>query len=319
MTAPTRINSGEACLGMLARRFFRRLRAISSVRLEHWIVLPLRWLNSYRRDILEHNQKCKVCGQSDHFDFHVSDDIWEAVVPVRYRTRVVCLKCFDRFARLAGIDYGPYVDYLCFAGDQWSFELENGVMRNLRYCPDCDATRETVVVQREESFLVYGLLETVVSANVRVCSVCGADLFDEQLDGATLDAAYRKAGLREVAPGKWAMPKSAALRPFELSAVALVMDSPEDEPLALRFRKPMLVKPYLQDEGIVFELPELAIVASGATWETAARAFRDDLTWLWREYALADLESLSTDAQGLAGRLRSMVEIVPDGMLFYAT
>ncbi len=94
---------------------------------ERWIILPLRWFRSHMRDVIARNQKCKVCGQSDMFEFHVPNDIWTAVVPARYRTRVVCLKCFDRLALLADIDYGPHVDYLCFAGDQWSFELEHEV------------------------------------------------------------------------------------------------------------------------------------------------------------------------------------------------
>jgi len=87
-------------------------------------VLPLCWLRSHRRDVLEHNQKCKVCGQSDRIDFHVPDETWNAIVPLRYRNRVVCLKCFDCFACAIGYDYKSDIDYMCFAGDECAFGLK---------------------------------------------------------------------------------------------------------------------------------------------------------------------------------------------------
>jgi len=40
---------------------------------ERWIILPLRWFRSHMRDVIARNQKCKVCGQSDMFEFHVPD------------------------------------------------------------------------------------------------------------------------------------------------------------------------------------------------------------------------------------------------------
>ena len=64
-------------------------------------------------------QRCKVCWNADGFDFHVPDDIWEAVLPKLLRNRVVCLSCFDRFAYERNINY---VDHLAvdlhFAGRQ---------------------------------------------------------------------------------------------------------------------------------------------------------------------------------------------------------
>ena len=61
-------------------------------------------------------QTCKVCGRRDHFDFNVSDETWAAVVPSAYRSRVVCLGCFDEFAARQGIDYGTEVKALYFVG-----------------------------------------------------------------------------------------------------------------------------------------------------------------------------------------------------------
>ena len=75
-------------------------------------------------DINAQRQRCKACGRYDKFDFHVPDDIWEAVVPQHLRTRVVCLFCFDEYARQRGIDYAPYLRELCFAGDRASFSFE---------------------------------------------------------------------------------------------------------------------------------------------------------------------------------------------------
>lgn len=55
-------------------------------------------------------QRCKVCGRVDHMNFHISDKKWKQVIPKQYRTRVVCLSCFDHFASSKGIDYQG-IDY----------------------------------------------------------------------------------------------------------------------------------------------------------------------------------------------------------------
>jgi hypothetical protein len=63
-------------------------------------------------------QRCKACGQRDKFDFHVPDEIWAAAVPPDLRSRVVCLACFDRFARERNVQYAGSIRTLHFAGDQ---------------------------------------------------------------------------------------------------------------------------------------------------------------------------------------------------------
>lgn len=69
-------------------------------------------------------QRCKACRHRDKFNFHVPDDIWEAVVPRHLRNRVVCLSCFDEFARQRRVDYAPYLHTLYFAGDRGGFTFE---------------------------------------------------------------------------------------------------------------------------------------------------------------------------------------------------
>lgn len=91
--------------------------------LERYYVLPLRFLRAHWRDCRQQRQKCKVCGQADGFDFHVPDEIWEAAVPARWRKRVVCLRCFDAFARQRGVDYSTSLRALCFVGEQAAIEL----------------------------------------------------------------------------------------------------------------------------------------------------------------------------------------------------
>lgn len=68
-------------------------------------------------------QTCKACGYRDKFDFHVPDVIWKAIVPERFVNHVVCLTCFDDFARLKGVDYAPYLRAVYFAGEAAAFEL----------------------------------------------------------------------------------------------------------------------------------------------------------------------------------------------------
>jgi len=62
-------------------------------------------------------QTCKACGRKDKFDFTVPPDIWLTVVPVHLSGLVVCLACFDEFAKRKGVDYGPHIHTLYFAGD----------------------------------------------------------------------------------------------------------------------------------------------------------------------------------------------------------
>lgn len=41
-----------------------------------------------------------------------------------FRSRVVCLSCFDDFAFNNGVEYSEYLEVPCFAGDRASFEFE---------------------------------------------------------------------------------------------------------------------------------------------------------------------------------------------------
>ncbi|MCL5265139.1 MAG: hypothetical protein M1343_08115 [Chloroflexi bacterium] len=69
-------------------------------------------------------QTCKVCGHADKFNFHVPDHIWRAVVPYPYRQLVVCLSCFDEFARQRQVDYAPFINELLFVGDRAHFAFK---------------------------------------------------------------------------------------------------------------------------------------------------------------------------------------------------
>lgn len=68
-------------------------------------------------------QTCKACGRPDKFDFTVADGIWQAVVPVELQNRVVCLFCFDEFARSRDVDYSTSLHTLYFAGDRAVFQF----------------------------------------------------------------------------------------------------------------------------------------------------------------------------------------------------
>lgn len=60
---------------------------------------------------------CKSCGRPDKFDFNVPDELWQAALPPELHNRVVCLHCFDDYAWKAGVEYGPALKVLYFAGD----------------------------------------------------------------------------------------------------------------------------------------------------------------------------------------------------------
>ena len=81
--------------------------------------------NNMRNDLKSlKRQTCRVCHCKDKFDFHVPDGIWEKVVPELYRNNVVCLSCFDEFARAREIDYSNSLEELYFAGNQAVFKFQ---------------------------------------------------------------------------------------------------------------------------------------------------------------------------------------------------
>jgi putative zinc finger/helix-turn-helix YgiT family protein len=57
------------------------------------------------------------------------------------------------------------------------------------YCDRCNKRVPAHVEEREEEFPVKGE-PTKVLSRVRICSVCGNDIFDEELDSATLCMAF---------------------------------------------------------------------------------------------------------------------------------
>lgn len=57
------------------------------------------------------------------------------------------------------------------------------------YCENCHSEQETRTVTKEQVFNVKG--ESIpVTGDVLLCNGCGEELFDEELDGRTLDEAY---------------------------------------------------------------------------------------------------------------------------------
>jgi hypothetical protein len=69
-------------------------------------------------------QRCRVCKCEDKFNFYVVDEVWREVVPAEYQNKVVCLPCFDEFARKQNVDYSESIEVLYFAGRQASFKFQ---------------------------------------------------------------------------------------------------------------------------------------------------------------------------------------------------
>lgn len=89
---------------------------------EHFFVLPFRWLRIHIRNWFTLQQRCKVCGCRDKFNFHVDDETWQKVVPTKFQNRVVCLACFDDFAQKREVDYSTSIQSIHFAGSRFHFE-----------------------------------------------------------------------------------------------------------------------------------------------------------------------------------------------------
>jgi hypothetical protein len=51
--------------------------------------------------------------------------VWQSAVPARLQNHVVCLPCFDDFAKARGIEYASTLRALYFAGRQATFIFES--------------------------------------------------------------------------------------------------------------------------------------------------------------------------------------------------
>lgn len=87
----------------------------------YWFVLTIRSFMVRARQWGEGRQRCKVCGVADGFNFTVPDSVWETVVPPKFQCKVVCLHCFDHFAKEKEVDYSTSISEFCFAGDKADF------------------------------------------------------------------------------------------------------------------------------------------------------------------------------------------------------
>ena len=67
--------------------------------------------------------------------------------------------------------------------------------------------------------------------------------------------------------------------------------------------------PDFSDNLVGFDYAPLGIIAYGHTREEAEQDFREELVWLWQEFAHAPDETLTLGAQRLKQRLHELVEM----------
>lgn len=68
-------------------------------------------------------QRCKACDRADKFNFYVPDEVWSAVVPEPLQGRVICLGCFDGFAKERAVPYATALQEVWFAGEAATFRF----------------------------------------------------------------------------------------------------------------------------------------------------------------------------------------------------
>ncbi len=159
-------------------------------RMIRYYILPLRYLRRHFEDCRRGQQMCKICGQADGFDFHVPDETWAAIVPHRWQRSVVCLRCFDRFAKARGVEYKDALT-LYFAGEMHSFDdmrpwgagiLPNAVKRHggrdIRVM-ECEQDYDGVFIQERDEIRIRKGLRSLDKRGV---------LFHEMLHAASCDA-----------------------------------------------------------------------------------------------------------------------------------
>ncbi len=59
------------------------------------------------------------------------------------------------------------------------------------YCPNCAEDCPTKIEEREETYPVKRE-DTTITAKIRVCKICGSEIFDERLDSQNIVNAFAK-------------------------------------------------------------------------------------------------------------------------------
>ena len=60
---------------------------------------------------------CSLCGKKVVFDYHVSDEFWDSVIPQNIRRDVVCLSCLDKAATVMGLSIIEHLEAVQFTGE----------------------------------------------------------------------------------------------------------------------------------------------------------------------------------------------------------
>lgn len=64
--------------------------------------MELRLKRKLRSAIWE-GEVCKICDRDQRLAWYVEDDLWEEIVPARFKAWVMCLECFLKFADNKGV------------------------------------------------------------------------------------------------------------------------------------------------------------------------------------------------------------------------
>jgi hypothetical protein len=57
--------------------------------------------------------------------------MWKKIVPAEYQNKVVCLSCFDKFAREKQVDYSDSLEVLYFVGEQATLKFQTVSAHNV--------------------------------------------------------------------------------------------------------------------------------------------------------------------------------------------
>jgi len=67
---------------------------------------------------------CSICGKTNiQFDYGVTDEFWETLVPQEFKRSVVCLQCLDKLAHEKNLDLGSNIKFLQFTGTNVTIEF----------------------------------------------------------------------------------------------------------------------------------------------------------------------------------------------------
>lgn len=67
---------------------------------------------------------CQICGKENiKFDYKVKDELWDRIIPEKYKKGVICLECLEKICNKKGVDLPTSLLNVQYTGEGFTIDL----------------------------------------------------------------------------------------------------------------------------------------------------------------------------------------------------